>query len=95
MIKLTVAMIKEYHLPGIYVGVSKSFRTGRLERELQMVQLSATRCRCIAILRVSLVSSAAITLCVASQRVFIFVVLDFDSVRKLLNTPSYMYISHG
>jgi hypothetical protein len=33
-----------------YEGVSKSFRTGRLERELQMVQLSATRCSCIAIL---------------------------------------------
>jgi hypothetical protein len=32
------------------VSVSKSFRTGRLERELQMVQLSATRCSCIAIL---------------------------------------------
>jgi len=31
-------------------GVSKSFRTGCLERELQMVQLSATRCSCIAIL---------------------------------------------
>jgi hypothetical protein len=31
-------------------GVSKSFRTGRLERELQMVQLSATKCSCIAIL---------------------------------------------
>jgi hypothetical protein len=33
-----------------YEVVSKSFRTGRLERELQMVQLSATRCSCIAIL---------------------------------------------
>jgi hypothetical protein len=33
----------------VYEGVSKSFRTGRLERELQMVQLSATRCSCIAI----------------------------------------------
>jgi hypothetical protein len=33
-----------------------------------MVQLSATRCSCIAILWVSLVSFAAITLCVASQR---------------------------
>jgi hypothetical protein len=33
-----------------YEGVSKSFRTGRLERELQMVQLSATRCSYIAIL---------------------------------------------
>jgi hypothetical protein len=40
----------------------KSFRTGRLERELQMVQLSATRCSYIAILWVSLVSFAAITL---------------------------------
>jgi hypothetical protein len=33
-----------------YDGVSKSFRTGRLEQELQTVQLSATRCSCIAIL---------------------------------------------
>jgi hypothetical protein len=40
----------------------KSFRTGRLERELQMVQLSATLCSCIAILWVSLVSFVAITL---------------------------------
>jgi hypothetical protein len=29
-------------------GVSKSFRTGRLERDLQMLQLSAIRCSCIA-----------------------------------------------
>jgi hypothetical protein len=28
----------------LYEGVSKSFRTGRLERELQVVQLSATSC---------------------------------------------------
>jgi hypothetical protein len=34
----------------VYEGVSKSFRTGRLERELQRVQLSATSCSCIAIL---------------------------------------------
>jgi hypothetical protein len=34
----------------MYEGVSKSSRTGRLERELQMVQLSATRCSRIAIL---------------------------------------------
>jgi len=33
-----------------YEGVSKSFRTGRLERELQIVQLSATRGSFIAIL---------------------------------------------
>jgi hypothetical protein len=36
------------------------------------------------------VSFAAITLCVASQRVFIVVVyFVIDSVRKLLNTSSY------
>jgi hypothetical protein len=75
----------------MYEGVTKSFRTGRLERELQMVHLSATRCSCIAILRVSLVSFAAITLCVASQRVFIVAVVHFviDSVRKRFDIPSY------
>jgi hypothetical protein len=51
-----------------------------------MVQLSATTCFCIAILRVSLVSFAAITLYVASQCVF---VVDFvsDSVRKFWIHP--------
>jgi hypothetical protein len=58
-----------------YEGVSKSFQTGRLERELQMVQFSATRCICIAILWVGLVSFAAIALCVASQRVFIIIII--------------------
>jgi hypothetical protein len=33
-----------------YEGVYKSIRTGCLERELQMVQLSATGCSCIDIL---------------------------------------------
>jgi hypothetical protein len=33
----------------IYEGVSKSFRTGRQERELEMVQLFATMYTCIAI----------------------------------------------
>jgi hypothetical protein len=60
-----------------YEGVSKSFRTGRLEQKLQMIQLSATRCSCIAILWASLVSFAAITLCVAFQRVFIVVSVYF------------------
>jgi hypothetical protein len=54
-----------------YEGVSKIFQTGRLEWEPQMVQLSATGCSCIVILWVSLVSFAAITPCVASQRVFV------------------------
>jgi hypothetical protein len=73
-------------------GLSKSFRTCRLERELQIVQLSATRCSCIAILWVTRVSFAAITLCVASQRVTPKINLYFfiDSVRKLLDKPSYV-----
>jgi len=37
-----------------------------------MVQPSATRCSCVVILWVSLVSFVAITLCVASHRVFTF-----------------------
>jgi hypothetical protein len=75
-----------------YEYVSKSFRTSRLERELQMVQLSATTCSRIANLWLSLVSFVSITLSVASQREFIFVVVYFiiDSVRKLLVTPSYI-----
>jgi hypothetical protein len=70
-----------------YEGISKSFRTGHLQRELQMVQLCAIRCSYIVILWVSLVSFAVITLCVASQRVFIVVRVYFviDSVRKLLD----------
>jgi hypothetical protein len=76
----------------VYECVSKSFRTGRLERELQMAELSATRYSCIAILWVNLVSFVAITLCVASQRVITKVSVYFviDSVRKLLDTPSYI-----
>jgi hypothetical protein len=82
----------------MYEGVSKSFRTGRPERELQMVQLSATRCSCIAVLWVSLASFAAITLCVVSQRVFIIVVVVYfviDSVRKLSDTPSYLHFFYN
>jgi len=75
----------------MYKGVSKSFRTGRLERQLQMVQLSAIRFSCSTILWVRLVSFAAIILCVASQRVFVVVSIYFliDSVRKHLGTPTY------
>jgi hypothetical protein len=46
----------------LYEGVSKSIRTGRLERELQMVQLSASRCSCIDIMWVGILSVATITL---------------------------------
>jgi len=46
-----ITIQKEYpYLEYTHEGVPKSFRTGRLEQELQMVQLSATRCSCIAIL---------------------------------------------
>jgi hypothetical protein len=40
------------------------------------------------------VSFAAITICVASQRVSIVVYFVIDSVRKILDTPSYvcMYV---
>jgi hypothetical protein len=43
------------------------------------------------------VSFAAVTLCVASQRVFIVVSVYFviDSVRKLLDTPSIFYLLGG
>jgi hypothetical protein len=80
------------HLQTTCEGVSKSFRTGRLERELRMVQLSATKCSCMVILWISLVTFSAITLWVTPQRLFIFVSVYFviDSVRELLNTPSYI-----
>jgi len=57
-----------------------------------MVQLSAIRCSCIATLLVRLASFATITLCVASQQAFIAVSICFiiDSVRKILDTPSYI-----
>jgi hypothetical protein len=54
-----------------------------------MVQLSATRCSCIAILSVSLVSFAAITLCVASHRVFI------RSFRYWLSPETFRYTLHA
>jgi hypothetical protein len=59
--------------------------------------LSGTRCSCIAILLVSLVSFAAITLCVASQPAFIVISVYFvmDSVRKLLDIPSYALLYQG
>jgi len=81
-----------YH--NLYEGVSRSFRTGRLDRELQIVQLFATRCSCITIPWVSLVSFAAITLCVACQRVLTVVAVYFvvNWVRKLLDTPEYVNV---
>jgi len=45
--------VKVFWILMSYEGVSKSFQTGRLEQEMWMVQLSATRCSCIAILNQS------------------------------------------
>jgi hypothetical protein len=75
-------------------GVSENLRTGCLERELQTVQLSTTRCSCIATLWVSVVSFAAITLWTGQQRVTPKVSVHFfiDSVRKLLDSHSYAYV---
>jgi hypothetical protein len=53
---LNISLCAILHVHYMYVhththeGVSKSFWTGRLQRELQMVQLSATRCSCFSIL---------------------------------------------
>jgi hypothetical protein len=74
-----------------YDGVSKRFRTSNLERELQMVQLSATRCSFIDILLVSLVSFTDNPLCCFSMSVYCCYFL-IDSVRKLLDTHSYNHI---
>jgi len=49
-VSLKLAQFHPYGSYYVYEGVSKSFRTGRLERELHMVKLHATRCSCIAIL---------------------------------------------
>jgi len=78
----------------VYESASISFRTGHLERELQMEQLCATRCSCIAILWVNLVSFAAIIPFIASQRVFIVLSLYFaiDSVRRLLDISSQTFV---
>jgi len=72
----------------IYECVSKSFRTGRLDRKLQIAQLSATRCSCIAILWVIRVIFAATTCCVAPQRMFIIVK---DIFRYLLSPQTSGY----
>jgi hypothetical protein len=60
-------------------SVSKSFRTCRLERELQMVQLSAARCSCIAILWLSIVSFDAITFMLLLECLFLFISLSTQS----------------
>jgi hypothetical protein len=85
---LNIKIISNNHV--IYECVSKSFRTGRLERELQMIQLPATRCSCIAILWVNLVSFAAKPFVLLLNECLLLLSIYFviDSVRKLLDTSS-------
>jgi hypothetical protein len=52
-----------------------------------MVQLSATKCSCIAILWVILVSFAAITLCNSSQRVFIIIIIIIINLFRYRLSP--------
>jgi len=73
----------------VYPKVS---RLAAWSQNCQWYQLSATRCSFIAVLRVSLVSFAAITLCVASQRVFSVVSLYFvmtQSGNFWIHPPTY------
>jgi hypothetical protein len=89
-LNLITFLILQMLVAALYEGVSKSFRTGRLARELRMLQLSASRYSRLAILWVSLASFSVIILCVPSQRVFVVVYFIIDSVRELLDTHSYM-----
>jgi hypothetical protein len=76
-----------------YEGVYKSFRTGRLERELQVVQLFATRCSCIAIMWVSSSEFChhKLLYCFSTTVYFCCCLFRYDSVRELFGTPSYAY----
>jgi hypothetical protein len=87
-----VYFLRVFYSGYTYECVSKSFRTGCVERELQMVQISATRYSCIAILRVSLMSFAAITLCLSSQRGFLLLLPLFLFI--LLSTQSGNFWIH-
>jgi len=75
----------------LYEDVSKSFRTGYLERDCKWYSSLPLGAVVSLFLSVSLVSFAATALYIASERVFIFVSIYFfiDSVRNLLDTPSY------
>jgi hypothetical protein len=77
ILHLTVAIII-LCIHGMCEVLHKSFRICHLEPEL----LAATRCSCISILWVSLVSFAAITLCVASQWAFIVIVAYFVMIQS-------------
>jgi hypothetical protein len=75
-----------------YEGISKSFRLAAWSKWHSSLSLGAV---VSLFFWVSLVSFAAITLCVASQQAFTVVVyFVMDLVRKLLVTPSYFMHAH-
>jgi hypothetical protein len=94
LLRHTWVTVGLFLFPGHHTGTkillpcSKMFST---EAHLELDESSSCTLT-IAILWVSLVSFAVITLCVASQRVFIVVSLYFviDLVRKRLDTPSHI-----
>jgi hypothetical protein len=58
-----------------------------------MIELSATKCNCIAILWVSLVSFDAVTLCIASQRVsYCELIFRYQLSPETFGYTSYIYI---
>jgi hypothetical protein len=72
---------------GLYEGVSRSFRTGRLERELQTVQLSAS----YFVIQPSEFCCHN-RLCYFSMSIVVSIYFVIDSVRKLSDTPSYQSV---
>jgi hypothetical protein len=74
-----------------YEGASKNLRIGRLERGQQMVQLSATMYSCIAIVSQYSEFCPHNPLCHFSMSVYYCCLFHYDSVRKLLDIPSYVY----
>jgi hypothetical protein len=81
-------------LPQLHMrGCIQKFPDWPPAARLHVVQLSATRCSCVAILWVRLVSFAAITLCVASRRVFVAVIsLSTQSGNFWIRPHIYIYI---
>jgi len=81
----------------VYKGVSKKFPGWPPGVRTENGTALCHQCNYITILWVNLVSFATITLCIASQLVFIVVAAVYfviDSVQKLLDTPLPTFIVH-
>jgi hypothetical protein len=75
----------------IYKGVSKSFRTGHLEQELQMVQLSATRCSCITIFSVSQSVVSTTKLLTKLTALDIMIIISHMKIKKYISKKIINY----